>query len=402
VAWRAHQEPFFGEVVAVSTFKIRASWGVTGNQEINDFLYESIYVQGAGIGRAQFGDEFISTVRPGPSDPSIKWEETTQYNLGLDYGIFDDRITGSIEYYRKETDDLLFSVPVAGGSNLSNEVTTNIGSMRNQGVEFSVDAQVISNSDVTYNAQFNASTNDNQLQKLSRGDAGSILTGSINGGGSGLSPNVQVIRPVDPVNAFVTYEHKLDSNGEPLWEDVDGEGGIEPIDVYVDQNGDGTINEDDRVVTGNPQPDWIFGHTSRLTYSGFDFSFTVRAHLGQQVYNNVASANGSYFQITENVPSNMHESVLKTGFDESQILSDYYVEDASFLRVDNVSLGYTFGAVPGVDQLRVYGRISNALLLTEYSGSDPEVGGPGSTNPGIDNNVYPRTRTFTAGINLQL
>lgn len=403
LAWRAHQEPFLEDVGFFSNLKLRASWGVTGNQEIGDFLYEPIYVQGADILRAQFGSDFVSTVRPGPADRTIKWEETTQYNIGLDYGIFDGRITGSLEFYRKDTDDLIFSVPAPGGGNLSNEVTTNIGSMRNEGFEFSIDAQVINTSEFSYNAQFNAATNNNELQKLSRGgeDTG-ILTGDISGGGSGLSPQIQILKEGEPVNSFFTYVHKRDSNGDPLWEDTNGDGSITAIDVYVDQNGDGTINDEDRVITGNPQPDWILGHTSRFNYSGFDLSFTLRAHLGQEVYNNVASANGSFFQIRGGVPSNMHESVLDTGFDTAQIFSDYYVEDGSFVRLDNVSLGYTFGALPGVDQLRVYGRISNALLITGYSGSDPEVGGPGSTNPGIDNNIYPRTRTFTAGLNVQL
>ncbi|MCS3655309.1 SusC/RagA family TonB-linked outer membrane protein [Salinibacter ruber] len=403
LAWRVHQESFMEEVPYLSSLKLRGSWGVTGNQEIGDFLYEPIYVQGAGILRAQFGNEFVSTVRPGAADRTVKWEETTQYNVGLDYGLLDDRITGAIEYYRKDTDDLLFSVPAPGGGNLSNEVLTNIGSMRNQGFEFSVDAQVVNTTDFTYSAQLNASTNSNELLQLNRGGAEtSILTGDISGGGSGLSPQIQVLEEGEPVNSFYTYVHKRDSNGDPIWRDVDGNGTIEATDVYVDQDGDGSINEDDRVITGNPQPDWILGHTSRFTYSGFDLSFTVRAHLGQQVYNNVASANGHFQNVTGGVPSNMHESVLDTGFDSAQIFSDYFVEDGDFVRLDNVSLGYTINEIPGVNQLRVYGRVSNALILTGYSGSDPEVGGPGSTNPGIDNNIYPRTRTFTAGVNVQL
>jgi iron complex outermembrane receptor protein len=403
VAWRAHQESFL-DYGFLSNLKLRASWGVTGNQEIGDFLYVPVYVQGEDILRAQFGNEFVSTVRPSAADRTIKWEETTQYNIGLDYGVLDGRITGSVEYYRKDTDDLLFEVPAPGGGNLSNVVTANIGSMRNQGVEFSVDALVYETDDFSYNASVNASTNNNELLKLDRGGSGetTILTGGIDGGGSGLSPQIQVLKEGEPVNSFFTYVHKRDSNGDPIWRDTDGDGVIEDTDIYVDQNGDGTINEDDRKITGNPQPDWILGHTSRFQYLNFDLSFTLRAHLGQQVYNNVASANGHFQNITGGVPSNMHESVLDTGFDSAQIFSDYYVEDADFLRVDNVTLGYTFDFIPQVDQLRLYGRVSNALILTGYSGSDPEVGGPGGPNVGIDNNIYPRTRTWTAGVNVQL
>jgi iron complex outermembrane receptor protein len=154
------------------------------------------------------------------------------------------------------------------------------------------------------------------------------------------------------------------------------------------------------VVSGSPQPDWVLGHTSNLRVQNFDLSVTVRAHLGQQVYNNLASNFGHYSRLSLNaVPNNVHESVLNTEFDSPEYLSDVYVEDASFLRLDNITLGYTFGEVPGIDQLRIYGRVSNAFVISGYSGTDPEVYSAGQ---GIDNQVYPRSRTFTGGINVQL
>ncbi len=401
LAWRAHQESFLQDIETISNFKVRASWGITGNQEIGDFLYEPLWVPGGPRAQIQFGDRFVSTIRPNAADEALKWEETTSYNIGVDYGLFEGRISGSFEYYLKDTDDLLFTVPVAAGANLSNRVLTNIGSMRNQGFEFSVNAQAIQREDFTYTANLNISTNDNELLQLNRSDDPNfqgIDTGGISGG---VGNTIQILREGEPVNSFFVFQHKMDENGDPIYEDVNGDGTINQQDLYEDINEDGVINEDDRVVDGSPQPDWIIGHTSQVRYRGFDLSLTLRAHLGQQVYNNVASNFGHFERLTEFVPSNLHESVLETGFVSPQYFSDIYVEDASFLRLDNVALGYTVRSLPGVNQLRIYGTISNAFVLTGYDGTDPEVGGPGSSGIGIDNNVYPRSRTFTAGINVQ-
>jgi iron complex outermembrane receptor protein len=198
--------------------------------------------------------------------------------------------------------------------------------------------------------------------------------------------------------------HKTDENGDPLTDGVDhnGDGTINGVDMYVDQNDDGTINAADRVVGEDPQPDWIFGHTSRASYANFDLSFTLRAEVGGHVYNNVASNFGRYDRLTNFAPSNLHESVLTTQFSEPQFFSDYYVEDASFLRLDNVTLGYNIDAIPGVNRVRVYGSIQNAFVLTGYSGPDPEVSNPDDEDIGIDDSLYPRSRTFTAGLNVQL
>jgi iron complex outermembrane receptor protein len=167
--------------------------------------------------------------------------------------------------------------------------------------------------------------------------------------------------------------------------------------MYVDQNEDGDINAEDRVISGSPQPDWNIGHTSRLSYGSFDMSFTLQAQLGRKVYNNIASNYGNYSRLSDFAPSNLHESVLTTNFSEPQYFSDYYVENASNLRMSNVTLGYTLptDGVSGIDRLRIYGTVQNAFILTGYSGANPLA-------IGIDNNVYPRSRTFTAGINLQL
>ncbi|MFO8098382.1 MAG: TonB-dependent receptor [Salinibacter sp.] len=402
LAWRAHEEPFLEDVDVLSNLKLRVSWGQTGNQEIGDFLYEPLWVPGGNRARVQFGDDFVSTIRPNAADETLKWESTTTTNVGIDYGVLDGRISGSFEYYVKDTDDLLFTVPVAGGANLSDRVLTNIGSMRNEGLEMSIDAQVVNTEDFSWNFQANASTNSNELLQLNRGadeDFQGISTGGISGG---VGNTIQILREGEPINSFLTYRHRRDDNGDPVYEDVNDDGTIDEDDLYVDVNDDGTVNEEDRVVSGNPQPDWVIGHTSEFRYQNVDLSFTVRAHLGQQVYNNVASNYGHFDNLRNFAPSNVHESAVENGFETPQYFSDVYVEDASFLRLDNVSLGYTVRSLPSVNQLRVFARASNVFILSGYSGPDPEVGGPGSSNIGIDDQVYPRSRSFTAGINLQL
>jgi len=215
---------------------------------------------------------------------------------------------------------------------------------------------------------------------------------------------VQVIREGDALNSFFLYEHRRDESGDPLVDDVDhnGDGSINDLDIYVDRNEDGQINSDDRFVAGAPQPDWTLGHTSQFRYRDFDLSFTIRANLGLQAYNNVASNFGHYARISPGspAPSNMHESVLDNNFANAQYLSDVYVEDADFLRMDNITLGYTIRSIPFVERARIYGSVSNPFVITGYSGTDPEIGGDDSR--GIDNNLYPRSRTFSTGINLSL
>jgi len=402
LAWRAHQESFVRDYASfISTMKFRVSYGVTGNQAIDDFAYAPLYTPGGPQAQVQFGDEFVNTIRPGAADEALKWEETTMLNIGVDFGFLDDRLTGSIEAYRSDTEDLLFIVPVAAGSNLSNEAFTNIGDMRNEGIEFSLNALVVQTDNFTYDASLNASTNRNELVSINR-DAEGVLeleTGGISGG---VGNNIQVNREGEPLNSFLVYQHRRDEQGNPLVDGVDhnGDGAINDLDIYQDVNGDGQINQADRVIDGNPRPDFIIGHTSQFRYRDFDLSFTLRAHLGQQVYNNLASNYGHSSRLTTQVPSNLHRSFLDYGFNGAQLESDVYVEDADFLRMDNITLGYTIDQIPSVRNLRIFGSVSNAFVLTGYSGPDPEIGN--SDGLGIDNNLYPRSRTFTGGISVSL
>ena len=395
-AWRMSEESFMDGADWLSDLRLRASWGKNGNQAFGNYLAYKTYSFGELTAQTQFGDRFVSTVRPNAVDPNLKWEETASWNFGLDYGFNNNRYWGSVEFYEKTTDDLIFDVIVAGGSNLSNVVTTNVGSMKNTGVELTLNAMFMEGrgDGFSWDANFNFAYNNNELTKINQFGGGTeqILAGPAISGGVGSF--IQVLEPGQPVNSFFVYEHILDSSGNPIYEDTNGDGTINDQDLYVDRNGDGQINQDDRAAYYSPAPDWIMGHTSLMRFKKFDFSFSLLANIGNRVYNNVASSTGFYDQLRVSArPSNLHESVLTTNFVRPQYFSDYYVENASFLRMQNIEVGYTFERA--LNGIRLYGVVQNAFTITGYSGVDPTA----STN-GIDNNRYPRTRTFTAGLSV--
>lgn len=396
LGWRVSEESFLRDVPWLSELKLRASWGINGNQAIGNYLYIPTYQFSDAFSRVQFGNEFVTTLRPSAVDPNIKWEETTSYNVGFDYGLLDDRLTGSVEYYIKDTDDLLFRVPVAAGTQVSNFITTNIGSVRNRGFEASINARVLEGTrGLTWEASLNASTNRNRLLSINPFSGGSeqIQVGGIAGG---VGSNIQVLQPGAAVNSFFVYRHKRDANGAPVYQDMNNDKTINDLDLYEDLNGDGKITDEDRSVYKNPAPSWILGHTSRFGFRNVDLSTTVRAYMGNYVYNNLASSQG-YYNLLKGAGglTNLHSSVLENNFVEPQYFSDVYVEDASFLRMDNLTVGYTVPRFRGVQQMRVFGTVQNVFTLTGYSGVDPEAG-----LNGIDLTIYPRSRTFTAGVNI--
>ncbi|HYH82989.1 MAG TPA: SusC/RagA family TonB-linked outer membrane protein [Longimicrobium sp.] len=391
-AWRLSEEPFMPDQLGpLSDLKVRVSYGVNGNQDFGNYLWVSSYLFSQNTAQAQFGNTFVPTMRPSAVDPDIKWEETTSYNLGLDFGLFRNRVTGTVDYYDKKTEDLIFNVPVAAGTNLSNFVTTNIGSMRNRGLELGLNARMLDRG-LTWDASVNAATNKNRLLTIAAG-AGTerILVGGISGG---VGSTIQVLQPGVPVNSFLVYRHIME-NGKPVYGDRNNSGNVDEKDLYEDLNGDGNVDQADREPFHSAAPKWTFGHTSQFGLGAWDAGITLRAQVGNYAYNNVASNLGHYAGLSGAAPSNRHRSVLENEFLTPQYFSDVYVEDASFLRMDNLTLGYTFSGVRGVDNARVYGTVQNVFTLTGYSGIDP-LGGLN----GIDNNVYPRSRTFTAGVSL--
>jgi len=391
VGWRLSEESLFRGIDWLSDLKLRGSWAKTGNQAFANYQQYSSYRFGDNQSTVQFGNQFIPTIRPSAVDPNIKWEETSAWNVGLDFGFSNQRLTGSLDWYTKNTDDLIFTIPVAAGTNLSNFVTTNIGSMKNTGVELALSWLVAEGKGggLGWTATLAATHNTNELTSIA-GSVQEILVGGIAGG---VGSTIQVLQPGVPINSFFTLEHKM-KDGKPVYEDVNGDHTINDQDLYVDRNGDGIINVDDRRPLHDPAPKWTFGMSNYMTYGRFGLNFTLRAYQGNYVYNNVASNLGTYIELTRGAPYNLHSSVLETNFATPQYQSDWYVEDASFLRMDNITLDYRFNV--GSQPWRAFGTLQNAFTITGYSGVDPTAG-----LNGIDNNIYPRARTFTAGLSLR-
>jgi len=395
LGWRISQEPFMARSGLFSDLKLRGSVARTGNQAFGNYQQYANYLLGDGQTQVQWGSQFIPTIRPSAVDPNIQWEKTHSYNVGLDFGLWNQKVTGSIDWYIKSTHDLIFTVPVAAGTNLSNFVTTNIGRMKNRGVELSLSARLLESGKrgLGWTADFTASHNTNKLTSINpfAGNAQRILVGGVAGGVGTL---IQTLQPGSPINSFYVYRHKRGADGLPVYTDTDNDGTVEDIEMYEDLNGDAKINQDDRTPFHDPAPKWMLGHSSYLTYGSLDLSFTLRSYLGNYVYNNVSSNLGTYSEVTRASPYNLHASVLETNFKTPQYLSDYYVEKGSFLRMDNITLAYTFSYRS--QPLRVFGTVQNAFTITGYSGVDPTAG-----LVGIDNNIYPRSRTFTGGLSLR-
>jgi iron complex outermembrane receptor protein len=385
-AWRLSQESFLQGFRSLSDLKLRVSWAKTGNQAFGDYLQYAAYLYGNPQAQVQLGDSFVTTIRPSAVDPNIKWEATASLNVGLDFGFNNQAISGAIDWYDKKTTDMIFRVPVCAGCNLSNFVTTNIGSMRNRGIEMSLRTRLLGGGGrgLTWNADLTASHNTNTLLAINPTIRSTqIQVGDISGG---VGNTVQVLTPGQPVNSFFLCRQAY-QNGKPRQ------------DYYYSVPGDTVVKDvncvNNRQPMHDPAPRWILGHSSYLTYGDFDFSFTLRAYLGNYVYNNVASSSGDYRELSAGTsPYNLHASVLSTGFTVAQYLSDYYLEKASFLRMDNVTLGYSFNYRG--QPIRAYATVQSVFTITGYSGVDPTAG-----LNGIDNNIYPRSRTFTSGLSVR-
>lgn len=371
----------------LSDLKLRASWAKTGNQAFGDYLWSPTYRYSNNTAQVQFGQNFVTTIRPGAVDPNIHWESTASVDVGLDFGFDNQRISGTIDWYNKKTTDMIFTVPVCAGCYFSNYVTTNIGSMQNRGIEFTLSARILQGHGrgLGWTADFTASHNANELLTINPSrSVTQINTGNISGG---VGNQVEVLLPGHPINSFYVWEQKY-ANGKPV---VDAN----PLNMYVDRNNDGQINNLDYRPYHSPWPSLELGHTSFFTYKSWDVSFTMRAQLGNYVYNNVASAGGSAQNVTTSAtPSNMDVSILETGFTAPQYWSDYYVQKASFLRMDNITLGYSWQM--GGRPWRGYLTVQSAFTITGYKGVDPTAG-----LQGIDNNIYPRARTFTGGLSVR-
>lgn len=396
VAWRVLEEKFASSLSNVFTeLKFRVSYGVTGNEQIPDYLYSTYYYPSYTGASYQFGNEYVETIRPTGVDPNIKWEETVSTNIGMDMAFYDGRLTASLDYYNKDVTDLIFQIAVPAGSNLSDRIYTNIGEVNNKGVELVLNGIVFDKPGFKWSLGYNISYNKNKIVKLDNlvGENLTNFAGYESGGIAGdVGQTIQRRKVGESVDAFYVYETKRNPDGT-LVLDVDQDGFQEDTEMYVDQNGDGIINENDRIIYQKPNPDVLMGLTSTMTYKKWDLAFTLKGSFGNYVYNNVASANGFFQRLTQVVTNNIHSSAFDTNYKTKQSFSDYYVQDASFVKLTNVTLGYNFREF-SFGRVRAYVTAQNLLTISPYKGVDPEIFN------GIDNNLYPRSITVSVGVDV--
>ncbi|MEG1378405.1 MAG: TonB-dependent receptor [Bacteroidales bacterium] len=388
LGWKMNEEAFLKDVSWLSDLKLRLGYGVTGQQNLGlgDYPYIPTYVANQEGAYYPIDGIFFPLSRPEAYNTDLKWEQTSTYNVGVDFGFLDNRISGSVEAYYRKTDDLLNEVIIPAGTNFKNRMISNVGSLENKGIEFSINSKPIVTNDFIWDLSYNVTYNKNKITKLTNGSNENykVMTGGIS---KGTGSTIQAHAVNQAASSFYVYEQVYDNNGKPL------EG------VFVDRNEDGIINDDDRYFHQKPAPDVTMGLSSKFTYKGWDLGFSLRANLGNYVYNDVAANNAAvdvYSAKGTNL-TNVPLSAFDTRFEglKDYFMSDYYIQNASFLRVDNITLGYTFKNMFNKGVIaRLYGTVSNPLVLTKYKGLDPEVSG------GIDNNIYPRPLVSQIGVSV--
>jgi iron complex outermembrane receptor protein len=363
----------------MNEFKLRLGWGQTGQQSVGGYFdYMPTYVT------SQVGSHYTNmttgtytngyTYYPAGYNPNLKWETTTTWNVGLDMGWWNNRLTVALDWYLRNSKDLLATVTMWPGAATTNEITQNVGSLRNLGLEATIGARIFDTEDFTWNTSYNVAWNKNEITKLNNGNAVTL-------GGMGATGNTCQVHKVGyPAYSFYLYEQVYDENGKPI------EG------AYVDQNGDGEINDADLVIKHSKDPKVTMSWSNNFTYKNWDFSFQLRANIGNYVYNNVRAGrtylNGTY---TNSTLRNLVTSDVY--FEAQNFYSDYWLENAGFVRCDNITIGYTWPNLLGDKlRLRLYGAVQNPFVITKYKGIDPEV------FDGIDSSVYPRPVSYTIGV----
>lgn len=378
LAWTINNEPFMKATENVlSKLKLRLGYGVTGQQEIGDYQYITSYSFSTNPNTTYLGTTLL---KPNGYSPDLKWEQTTTYNVAIDFGFLNNRINGSIEYYQKHTKDLLNTISAAAGTNFINLITANVGKMKNKGVEANVNAIAIQSKDFTWEVGYNITWNDSKITKL---------TTTFNPDYQGIDAGTNQKHQVGEMpGTFYLYQQVYDENGKPIQ------------NAFVDRNNDGQITEADRYLTHkSPMAKVYMGFSSQFSYKKWDLGFNLRANFGNYVYNGVASGNSTSNNYGgKGFITNLYNGFQDTGFTwlntSEQMASDYFLENASFLKMDNLTLGYSF---QNLFAAKLSGRISasvqNVFTISKYSGLDPECGA-------IDSNIWPRPRTYTIGLNL--
>ncbi len=384
-AWKASQESFLKNSKVISDLRLRLGLGTTGQQGgIGNYTYFYGFNQANASSAYQFGNTFVQGYAPIAYNPNLKWEVTTNYNAGIDFGILKNRIYGSVDYYLKKTSDLLFNAAQSAGTNFSAVVLANIGKMENEGVEFSIGSAIVKRTDWSWDANFNITYNKNTVTQLTTIPDNKFQASPYEIP-SGASNGILIQAVGKPLGSYYLYHQIYDQNGKPI------EG------LYEDVNRDGIINDEDKYISKSANPNLFFGFTNNIGYKKWNASFVLRANFNNYVYNNVASNNGVRSRVLGTYTTgNISTAYNESGFGTFQGLSDFYLENAAFLKMDNISIGYNYGNISknGKAKLRISGTVQNVFTITNYTGLDPEI-----TN-GIDRNIYPRPRTFTLGVNI--
>ncbi len=385
LGWTLTEEPWLKNQKVLSNLKLRASYGVTGQQEgIGNYNYLPVYTSSVTGAEAFINGQYINTYRPEAYVSDLKWETTTSWNFGLDFGFLEGRIGGAIDFYTRKTKDLLASVPTAAGTNFSKTILTNVGNVDSKGIEASLNATPIQTKDWEWNLSYNFTWQNMKVKNLSLIKGGSQTNVKV--GPSIDAYQFQVLSEGYEPYMFYVYHQLYDSKtGKPI------EG------AYADLNNDGEINESDLYRYHSPAPKYIMGLSTSLRYKQLTLGMSFRANIDNYVYNGMGMSTGAFETVSYNNSqlNNLNTSFLKTGFKTRQYLSDYYVENASFLKLDNLSLSYNVGKINKWASLTVSAMVQNVFTITGYSGTDPEVPN------GMDNSFYPRPRTYSVSLGLQ-
>lgn len=384
LAWRISEESFLDGLDILSNLKLRLSYGITGQQDgIGNYNYLPVYTLSQTGAQYIFGNEIINTYRPEAYVADLTWETTTAYNYGIDFGFYKDRISGSFEYYTRETKDLLATVPSPAGTNFEKNILTNVGNVDSKGYELTLNIIPVDKHDLTWNISFNATWQKQTIKNLSIIKGAEITNTSV--GPTIDSYYFQVLTEGHAPYMFYVYHQLYDESGKP----------IEGAFANLDENPE--INSADLYRYHSPAPDYIFGFSTSVRYKKWNLGTSLRSNIGNYVYNGMAMNTGAFGTMSYNSYqlNNLNKSYLETGFQSRQYLSDYYVENASFLKMDNLTIGYNVGKIAQKANLNITGMIQNVFTITKYSGVDPEVPG------GMDNSFYPRPRIFSLSLGLQ-
>lgn len=388
IAWKLKEELFKNSNL-ISELKVRFGYGVTGQQDgIGYYTYLPVYGQSTSTAQYQFGDIFYSFLRPGAYDKDIKWETTTTTNIGLDFGLFKNRISGTIEAYKKKTKDLLSVVPIAPGANFNIELLTNVGNVENKGLEVSISTTPIKKKNLSWDFGFNVTYNESKITNLLRNPDPNFKGIDVSGISGGTGNNIGKFAVGYAPFVFNVYKQVYDpATGKPI------EG------LYEDINRDGKVDNDDRYLYKKPSADFIYGLNTVLNIKKFSLGLAGHGMIGNYLYNNFNANNGVLRAIKNpiNFVANASTNYNETNFSNNQYLSDYYIENASFFRLDNINLGYNFGDwLLRKTNFRLSASVQNVFVITKYSGADPE----NASSTGVDNNIYPRPRIYSIGANL--